>query len=327
MIQSPDHSSGQDDASNELNLLKKQPSLGVMITTHNRLEDLRRTLEQLSKMVPPPDSICVTCDGCVDGTAEWLRTAYPYVQLIINQPGKGSVASRDCMFRSAQCDLILSLDDDSYPIETDAVGRLKKWMDDHPRIAVATFPQRSEEFPVSLTEAFQPERGYSATYPNSGACYRRSVYETLPGFYLSFFHAYEEPDYALQCICSGLGIFHTNIISVRHHYSATGRNEMRTHHRHSRNEFWSTLLRAPLILVPVMSVYRMLSQFRFALRYGPAWVIREPIWWYQGLAGFVQCLVKRRPVSIRGYRMWLYLMRTPTCDQTVWDDYLSKIRR
>ncbi len=327
MIDSTDLSSGQENASDVLNPLKKELSLGVMITTHNRLEDLRRTLHQLSRMIPPANSICVTCDGCTDGTAEWLRTAHPDIQLIVNQTGKGSVASRDYMLRSTQCDLVLSLDDDSYPVETEAIGRLRKWMEDHPEIAVATFPQRSEEFPISLTESLLPELGYSATYPNSGACYQRSVYEKLPGFNVSFFHAYEEPDYALQCICAGFGIYHTNVISVRHHYSAAGRNEMRTHHRHARNEFWSTLIRTPFFLVPVMCVYRMLSQFRFAARYGLAWVIREPIWWYQGLTGAVRCLVKRRPVSLRGYQMWLYLMRTPTCDQTVWDDYLSTIRR
>jgi GT2 family glycosyltransferase len=319
--------SKQQPTSFELDLTAIAPSLDIMITTHNRLEDLKRTLNTIWNLSPPANKILVTCDGCTDGTSEWLRTAYPDIHVIVNEQGKGSVASRDYMLRIAQGDLILSLDDDSYPVEPDAIGRLKKWMQDRPVIAVATFPQRSEEFPVSLTERLLPELGYSSTYPNSGACYRRCVYQTLPGFNASFFHMYEEPDYALQCIGAGLGIYHTNIISIRHHYSAVGRNEMRTHHRHARNEFWSTLVRAPLVLIPVMSAYRMLSQFRFAMRYGLAWMIREPIWWYQGLTGVMKCLLNRRPVRIRGYRMWLYLLRKPTCEQAVWDDYLSTIHR
>lgn len=298
-----------------------------MITTHNRLDDLKRTLHHVKNMSPPADGICVTCDGCTDGTAEWLRTAHPEVQVIVNQPGKGSVASRDHMIRESRSDLILSLDDDSYPIERDAIRRLKVWMQDHPMIAVTGFPQRSEEFPESLTEPVLPDLGYCATYANSGACYRRSVYEKVQGFYLDFFHAYEEPDYALQCISAGMGVYHTSIISIRHHYSPVARNEMRTHHRHARNELWSTLMRAPLALVPAIGGYRLVSQLRFASRYGIAWVMREPIWWYHGLFGAVQCLRDRHPVSLHGYRMWLSLLRRPTREQAVWDKYLSRITR
>ncbi len=229
------------------------------------------------------------------------------LRLIVNEVGRGSVASRDRMMREARGDLVLALDDDSYPEQPDCLHLLFSLFHLRPSLAVATFPQRTDEYPATLTQTdFGPEH-LTRSFPNSGALLRRSVYLELTGFAPEFFHMYEEPDYALQCVAAGYEVLFTPIITIRHHYSGATRSELRNHHRHSRNECWGTVMRCPLPQMPLLVGYRVFSQFRYACKRGPSWVIREPMWWWQALKGIPHCLKKRQPVSWIGYRKWLAL--------------------
>jgi hypothetical protein len=42
----------------------------------------------------------------------------------VNKTGHGSIASRDRMMREARGDLVLALDDDSYPEQLDCIARI-----------------------------------------------------------------------------------------------------------------------------------------------------------------------------------------------------------
>jgi GT2 family glycosyltransferase len=118
---------------------------------------------------------------------------------------------------------------------------------------------------------------------------------------------YEEPDYALQCVAAGYEVLFTPLITIRHHFSGTTRSEMRNHHRHSRNEFWSTLIRCPFPYCLGLAAYRIFSQFRYACKRGFSWVVREPVWWWQAMAGIPYCLKKRNPIPWVRYKAWLEL--------------------
>jgi GT2 family glycosyltransferase len=199
------------------------------------------------------------------------------------------------------------LDDDSYPEELDCLARVASIFQERPLLAVAHFPQKTDEYPESLSRNDFGELRLTRSFANSGAVLRRSVYLQLPGFEGRFFHAYEEPDYALQCISRGYEVLFTPAITVRHHYSRQERSEMRTHHRHARNEFWSVLMRCPFPYMAALAVYRAFSQFRYACKRGPGWVMREPVWWWQAVEGMGYCLAKREPVPWTSYKRWLQL--------------------
>lgn len=286
-------------------------SLGVMITSKNRVDDLRRTLEAVKGLNPQPDEILITADGCSDNTVACVKALLPNARLFINETGRGSVVSRDHMLRAAESDLVLSLDDDSYPEQRDCVANLKELFSSKPQLAVAHFPQHTDEYPDTLHKVDFGSPRLTGSYANSGACYRRSTYVILPGFEESFFHMYEEPDYALQCTAAGYNVLFWPGITIRHHYSSTGRNEIGIHHRHARNELWSVLMRCPMPLVIFAIPYRIFSQARYALSRGFDWVIREPLWWYTALQGIGGILSKRIPVTNRRYWKWLKLLRSP----------------
>jgi len=282
--------------------------VSIMITTSNRLDELRRTIQMLGKLDPSPDEILITADGCADGTAEFVISALPNVKLIVNEPAIGSVASRDCMMREAKGDLVLALDDDSYPEQSDCVARIVPFFQQRAELAVLHFPQRTDEYPETLAQTkFGSEEHLTRSFANSGAVLRRSTYVQLPGFEQRFYHMYEEPDYALQSVAAGYDVLFSPIVTIRHHYSGRARDEIRIHHRHARNEFWSTLMRCPFPFALAMLAWRVFSQFRYACKRGWSWVVREPGWWAQALSGVPYFIRKRKPVSWEAYKRWLSL--------------------
>ena len=282
--------------------------VSIMITTRNRVGELRRTIQMLGKLDPSPDEILITADGCTDGTAEFVSSALPNAKLMVNQPAIGSVASRDRMMREAKGDLVLALDDDSYPEKSDCIARILPLFQQRPELAVLHFHQRTDEYPETLAKTkVGSEERLTRSFANSGAVLRRSTYLQLPGFEPRFYHMYEEPDYALQCVAAGYDVLFSPMVTIRHHYAGRARDEIGIHHRHARNEFWSTLMRCPFPPVLAMLAWRVFSQFRYACKRGWSWVVREPRWWAQAVAGFPYFLRKRKAVSLAAYQRWLSL--------------------
>ena len=280
-------------------------TVSVMITTRDRAVDLKRTLQVLRQLTPSPSEVLITADGCTDDTVQVVKTEAPNAKLIVNSQGKGSVASRDRMMREATGDLVLALDDDSYPVQLDCISRIVPLFELSPRLAILHFPQRSDEYPETLTQTdFGPEKA-TRSFANSGAMLRRSIYLQLPGFDHHFFHMYEEPDYVLQCVAAGYEVLYSPVITIRHHWSGQARNEIRNHQRHARNELWSTLQRCPFPYAFPMLIWRVFSEFRYACKRGVGWVVREPVWWWHAFAGIPYCLKNRKPVSWAGYKKWL----------------------
>jgi len=282
-------------------------SLSVMITTRNRIVDLRRTCCALRRLNPLPLEVLITMDGCTEDMVKAVKAQSPKARLFMNQVSLGSVVSRDRMMREARSDLVLALDDDSYPEQLDCIARIAPLFEQRPKLAVLHFPQRTDEYPETLAQTNFRSEHLTRSFANSGAVLRRSTYLQLPGFESRFFHMYEEPDYALQCVAAGYEVLFSPVITIRHHYSGQARDEIRIHHRHARNELWSTLMRCPFPFAPGIAAWRVFSQFRYACKRGWSWVVREPLWWGQALAGIPHCLRKRRAVAWASYKRWLAL--------------------
>lgn len=282
-------------------------TVSVMITTKNRIGELRRTWRALQQLDPPPLEVLITVDGCTKDVVGTVKEEFSQARVFVNEIGLGSVASRDRMMREARADLVLAVDDDSYPEQLNCIERIVSRLEQHPDVAVLHFPQRTDEYPETLAQTDFGSEHLTRSFPNSGAVLRRIAYLQLPGFEPHFFHAYEEPDYALQCVAAGYDVLFSPVITIRHHYSGHQRNEIRTHHHHARNEFWSTLIRCPFPFVLGMAIWRVFSQFRYACKRGWSWIIREPIWWWQAVRGIAYCFRRRKPVSWMGYKRWLRL--------------------
>src|SRR5437868_11355240 len=155
---------------------------GLMITTRNRAAELRRPCEALRRLNPAPVEILITADACSDATVDVVKSILPQARIFVNENPQGSIASRDRMIRESTADLVLSLDDDSYPEQIDCVASFTPLFEQNQRLAVLHFPQRSDEFPQTLSRSdFGPQR-LTRSFPSSGAVLRRSTYMQLSGF-------------------------------------------------------------------------------------------------------------------------------------------------
>jgi GT2 family glycosyltransferase len=282
-------------------------NISIMITTRNRCDQLRETLDRIRELQPQPRELLITADGCTDETIEMVKSKMGNATLIVNDEGNGSVASRATMMELAKGDLVLALDDDSYPEQLDCIAKLAALFQSDENLAIATFPQRTDEYPETLDQSEFGQARPIRSFPNSGACLRVSTYRQLPGFEPMFFHMYEEPDYALQCVANGWKVMFFPEITIRHHWTPNQRSELRNHQHHARNECWSTLMRCPYPQALGLIVWRVISQARFAMKRGPSWLLREPVWWWQALIGIPQALSQRKPVTWEGYKKWLSL--------------------
>jgi cellulose synthase/poly-beta-1,6-N-acetylglucosamine synthase-like glycosyltransferase len=97
----------------------------------------------LKTLDPAPSEILITADGCSDGTVRFLRDSCPEFHLIVHDISRGSVASGAAMMEKAPDDLVLALDDDSYPEQSDCLSTLSDLFSQNARVAVATLPQRT----------------------------------------------------------------------------------------------------------------------------------------------------------------------------------------
>jgi GT2 family glycosyltransferase len=293
-------------------------TVAVCIATHNRRAELMRALGELARLDPAPDEILVAADGCTDGTVEWLCASQPQVRSFVHERPQGSIPSRNELAAACSCDVFISLDDDSYPIEQDAIGRVRALFSENQRLAVASFPQRTNEDPVSLAAGEFEKPHYVGSYANSAAAVCVSAFRELGGYPDFFFHAYEEPDFALRCVAAGWEVRYETTVTVRHHFTSAERNELRTHQRHARNELWSVLLRCPAPQMLAVAAFRIVRQFGYAWHRGIGWAVREPRWWWACLRGVPRCLAARAPLPWDRYLAWMRLQRAPIQDAPEW---------
>lgn len=283
----------------------------IMISTRDRVRDLEFTCVELLKLDPAPMEVLICVDGSTDETCGMLARNFPQFKVLRNTDARGSVYSRDRMLRVARGDIVVSLDDDSYPVGVDFMQRLTEVFESHPEAAVVVF---SEVHPGAASSRPNPahSRGcYVGAYANCAAAMRREVYLSLPGFSTLFQHMYEEPDYALQCYAAGYAVWFEPSVEIVHAQSAVNRRVMRRHHLNARNELWSVWLRCPWPWLPVVTSYRVARQFVYASFQGQEWVIREPSWWWEAFNGIGLCLEQRRAIPWQTYYRWMRLARRP----------------
>jgi len=316
----------------------------IMIATRNRCANLQSTCRRLVELQPQPKEILICADGCTDGSVQMIKAEFPQFQLSENEPAVGSVAARHRLLTTATGDIVVSLDDDSYPADKDFFARLPDAFAAHPEAAVISFPElrngeisapangrnssvrgSSEILPLSrrgtsgervgergsFIVGRSPSGHYVSAYPNCAAAMRRDIYLKTGGYPPFFFHGYEEPDYALQCYAAGYAVWFEPSLPIRHHLAAANRSPFRFHQSNARNEIWSVWLRCPWPWLPVVSLFRVWRQFRYACTEGWRWAIQEPLWWVAALFGIGSCWRARRPLPWQIYFAWMRLARNP----------------
>lgn len=289
-----------------------EPTVSVVITTLNRCEELEATLSELGKLSPVPDEVIVFLDGCTDGTEDMIHTRFPDVLTIVSPQAGGSIPARDTAFRRAKGDLIVSLDDDSYPMQTDFVDQLRRLAEQHPEAGAFAFHEiRSEGPRPHLSRSSEPVKAWVGAYPNCAGAIRKEIYGDLTRYPRFFRHTYEEPDFCLQVYSVGYGVLYSPEIKIFHRFTHTLRNMKARHHLNARNEFWSVIIRCPFPFVFFVGTYRLVRQIAYGASHGWVWLVDEPKWIMDAFRDIRLPLSRREPIPWEVYWKWMRLARNP----------------
>ncbi len=85
--------------------------VAAVIPTFNRRHTLGRAIDSVLAQTAAVEEIIVVDDGSTDGTASYLRSNYPDVQLV-EQDNRGVSAARNAGIRATSCEWIALLDSD-----------------------------------------------------------------------------------------------------------------------------------------------------------------------------------------------------------------------
>lgn len=293
-------------------------TVAVSIATHNRLPELERTLAKVVELDPAPQEIWVAADGCVDGTGEWVREHYPHIHLVEFNPALGNIKARNHILHAHGCDLLLCLDDDSYPLEKDTLSQVRPYFGRYPRLGILSLPQRTDEYPETLEQEDFGSVTWGARYSDSSAVMRSQAVRETGGLSVEYWHVYNEPDVTLRLLSAGWDVLQVPRPLVRHHFTKLNRNEVRTHRYQALNEQLSLWKFCPFPYVLAVSKFRALSQLLFACRMRwPIWKT-EPVWWAWLAKAFARNLYQRRPMAWPTYWGWMRTVRHPLRSESAW---------
>lgn len=224
------------------------------------MDELLYTLERVKSCSPPAREIIVHVDAGDHFSADAVRSAFSDVRVIQSADTLGPGGSRNRLMAIASSETIVSLDDDSFPLDPDFFDAVHVSMEDHPKAAVIAMNiiHDGEE----LTERRNEVREV-AHFVGCGCAYRKSAFmDTLGYAPVQPAYGVEEADMALQLLDRGWSIVHDYNLRVRHATS-------RAHHASAS------------ITSAHISNIALLAFLRYPARYWPlglAQVLNRVIW-------------------------------------------------
>jgi GT2 family glycosyltransferase len=288
--------------------MKRRATVGVVIPTRDRIDELVETCLALQLLEPKPEEVIVCFDGEYPTEAKYLRTRFPWLEVIMLVSQRGAAFARQVCLEKSTTDLIVMLDDDSYPTQRDFIDRVIDLFDCDAKIGAAHFQEvRAETDSVRNLKEECYVRDFASCCAAIRSSMIRSGVKQVPEFQIQ----YEDTDLGLQIYSLGFAIRFAPDILIKHKYTDTGRDMRKRHSLHARNEQWSLWMRCPAPLVFVVAPYKVFSQLVYASSRGWGWAQKEPEWWWSALKGLRMCIQRRKPVGNRLFTAWLLLGRRP----------------
>jgi len=275
--------------------------VSIVIPTHNRRAQLARTLRKLEQLDDDRREVIVIDNASTDGTIEMLRAEFPQVRVIRRSRNVATLA-RQAGLENARGEIVLMLDDDSWPLQTDMLGRLRRAFADNPRLAVAA--ARIVHDPAGRVHE---AGGLPGVFLGCGAGVRKEAALAVGG-YPADFHFYAE-EYELSCrlIRAGWQVRWFEDLLVLHEKVATGRDKRRIFYYLARNNIKLWYRHAPKAALPQL-MYETLRRYR---RIAAKEKVGIGFWrgTADGLAELLRGRQRREPISPKQLRLLLGLQQ------------------
>lgn len=167
----------------------------ILITTKDRIEDLKFTLVKIQHVLERNDVECIVCDdGSRDETSSFLQLNYPTIQLIRNAKSKGLIYSRNALLSLVTTPFAISIDDDLHFITPQPLELIANHFERNENCGLIGFRIFWDvKEPISTVSKEIPVRMQS--FAGGAHVWRMSAWNAIPN-YPAWFVFYGEEDFA-----------------------------------------------------------------------------------------------------------------------------------
>jgi glycosyltransferase involved in cell wall biosynthesis len=278
----------------------------VVITTRNRLDELRKAIASAIAQTAKPE-ILVVDDGSTDGTAEAVSREFPSVNLHRSQQSLGYIVQRNRGAQFASGRIIFSIDDDAVFTSPTVVEQTLGEFD-HARVGAVAIPFVDVNRSPEVRQQALDQNEIYATYAFIGTAHavRRDLFLGLGGYREMLIHQSEEEDYCIRMLNAGY-ITRCGMADPIHHFESPRRSLKRMDYFGARNKVMYAWNNVPFPFFPMHLAVTTFMTSIYARH--PARCLTR----VQGvLAAYARCCTgqaDRRPVKPSVYRLSRELKR------------------
>jgi len=217
--------------------------VSILIVTKDRPDDLRRTLARLRDQTYPEIEILIIDDGSAPKLESIVRSEAPEATYTYFEHSEGQSARRSEGFKKARGGFILQLDDDSFPVDREALLKAVQFMEAHSEIGALSFQIfNGEHLPIDLP-VLAPK--YTSSFVGCGVFFRSEALRRIGGYRNFFGNEWEEEELGLRLLKDGWKIYFWPDILIHHQLSTRNRLTERTWMRGFRNKLWAIIMHFP----------------------------------------------------------------------------------
>lgn len=227
--------------------------VSVVILTHNRVDEVARTVEHV-RALPERLPIVVVDNASTDHTPALLKERFPEIEIIMLSRNLGA-AGRNAGVHAVTTPYVAFCDDDTW-WAPGSLARAALLLDAYPRVAVLSArvlvgpDQREDPACAAMAASPLPSVGLPGRsilgFLAGASVMRKSSFLSVGGYEPRLFLGGEEVLLALDLATHGWALVYAEALTVHHHPSpyrdAAGRRQLL-----ARNALWIAWLRRPFL--------------------------------------------------------------------------------
>lgn len=238
----------------------------ILITTKNRLEDLKVTLHHLNPLLLLESVECVVYDDAsIDGTFDYLKDNFPNLILFKNEKSLGLIHNRNVLLNNCSGDFAISLDDDAHFLSENVIENIVNYFENHSKcgvIACRIFWGKTSPISIVTNEISQRVKGFVGC----GHVWNMKSWRDIPN-YPEWFVFYGEEEFAsYQLFKKDWEVHYVPEILVQHRVEVKARKKDSDYAQRQRRNFragwYLYLLFHPWTIIPKKLAYTLWIQIK-----------------------------------------------------------------
>ena len=275
----------------------------ILITTKNRISDLKITLKQISFLIKSGQVLCSICDDASqDETSDFIKTNYPEIELFSNKNSQGCITNRNFLLNNTKTPFAISLDDDAVFATQNPLQGIEDFFDANPKCGLLGFRIFwGLALPNNISTTKAPK--IMKSFVGCGHVWRMSCWRDIPN-YPEWFEFYGEEDFAsYHMFLKKWTVMYFPKILVHHRVDVKNRKKQNDHyaraHKNLRSAFFLYSLFYPKRCLPKTLSYIPYSVFRNKILKGDFKIIKPLLLAIKDFLLAIPIILKnRKPLTI-----------------------------